>query len=195
MRICVLLATSILGGLLLASDRTALAFDDGGASPAVPSRGEAIIILAQSGGSGGGSGGGGGAPDTGGGDAGGTPADDGMSTGPGPIQGGDGDGREWSAFASDERGNWGYGAHQVSEAAAGELALDGCGGAGIGCKIFWTTRDQCVAYAESRQDGYWYAAGGGASKEDAEANAIRFCQSGTAPANSCRVLADTSECR
>lgn len=110
--------------------------------------------------------------------------------------GGGGDGRgEWSAFATDERGNWGYGVHQASEGGAVDLAVNGCGGSGIGCKSFWSTRDRCVAYAESRQRGYWYAAGGGASKDEAEANAVRFCQNGTAPANSCRVIADTSACR
>jgi hypothetical protein len=60
---------------------------------------------------------------------------------------------EWSAFATDGRGNWGYGAHWATEQAAQKLAIDGCGGSGIGCKAFWTTRDRCVSYTESRAGG------------------------------------------
>ena len=73
------------------------------------------------------------------------------------------------------------------------VAIDGCGGAEIGCKIFWTTKDQCVSYAESRAGGYWYAAGGGSSEEQATQNAVRLCQSGTAPANTCESI--IAECR
>lgn len=102
---------------------------------------------------------------------------------------------EWSAFASNERGRWGFALHQANENTAVQLAIKGCGGFANGCKSFWTTRDRCVAYAESRQGGYWYAAGGGESREQAEANAVRFCQNGAAPANSCAVPGDSSQCR
>lgn len=104
-----------------------------------------------------------------------------------------GSGNEWSAFAASDQGDWGYGVHQADEQTASKLALDGCGGSGAGCKVFWTTRDQCVAFAESRAGGYWYAAGGGASESKAQANAVRFCQDGSAPANSC--TATVAECR
>lgn len=107
-----------------------------------------------------------------------------------------GDGRgQWSAFAASDRGDWGFGVHQATEGVARQLAADGCGGSGVGCKVFWTTTDRCVAFAESRAGGYWYAAGGGNNQNEANANAIRFCQSGTAPANSCQVVNDTSACR
>lgn len=105
-----------------------------------------------------------------------------------PAAGGRG---EFSAFATNWRGNWGYGVHQASEQQARTLAVNGCSASG--CEIFWTTRDQCVAYAESRTGGFWLAAGGGTSRQQAEANAIRFCQSGTAPANSCAIR--LSQCR
>jgi pathogenesis-related protein 1 len=100
---------------------------------------------------------------------------------------------DWSAFATDAKGNWGYGAHWADQQHARNLAVDGCGGTGIGCKVFWTTRDKCVAYAESRQGGFWYAAGGGGTKAQANQNALKFCQSGTAPPNSCKVV--VAECR
>lgn len=94
---------------------------------------------------------------------------------------------EWSAFATNDRGRWGFGVHLASEGLASNSALNGCGGTGHGCKVFWTTRDKCVSFAESRaNNGYWSAAGGGQTADDARRNALRFCQSGTAPAGSCR---------
>lgn len=107
--------------------------------------------------------------------------------------GGQGNRGEWSAFASDSNGNWGYGAHWATEQIAHKLAVDGCGSTGIGCKVFWTTKDRCVSYAESRIGGFWYAAGGGNSQQQAVQNAIRFCQSGTAPPSSCKSI--VAECR
>lgn len=102
-------------------------------------------------------------------------------------------GNEWSAFAASDGGDWGYGVHKADEQTASKLALEGCGGAGAGCKVFWTTRDQCVSFAESRDGGYWYAAGGGTSESEAQASAVRFCQSGSAPGNTC--AATVTECR
>jgi hypothetical protein len=99
---------------------------------------------------------------------------------------------EWSAFATDGKGNWGYGTHWASLDVAKNLAVKGCGGANIGCNVFWTTKDKCVAYAESRTNGWWYAAGGAPTDQQARANALKWCQSGTAPANSCKVV--TAEC-
>jgi uncharacterized protein YkwD len=101
---------------------------------------------------------------------------------PVPAQAGGG---SWSAFATNERGYWGYAVHQPNEDQARRLAANGCGGSARGCTIFWTTTNTCVAYAESRTGGYWYAAGGGNTAQEATANALRYCQSGTAPANSC----------
>ncbi|HRD78289.1 MAG TPA: CAP domain-containing protein [Hyphomicrobiaceae bacterium] len=103
--------------------------------------------------------------------------------GPTPTPGGSG---EWSAFATDGRGRWGYATHRANAALASSGAISGCGGAGAGCRVFWTTRDRCVSYAESRSGGFWYAAGGGPTDAVARQNAIRFCQSGTAPRGSCR---------
>ncbi|MBI1383610.1 MAG: DUF4189 domain-containing protein [Rhizobiales bacterium] len=94
---------------------------------------------------------------------------------------------QWSAFATNYRGYWGYGVHQADQGTASQLALNGCGGSARNCKVFWTTTDRCVAYAESRSGGFWLAAGGGTSADGARANALRFCQSGTAPAGTCAV--------
>jgi hypothetical protein len=100
---------------------------------------------------------------------------------------------EWSAFATDQKGNWGYGSHWASEQVAQQFAIDGGGGGAIGCQVFWTTRDRCVSYAESRAGGFWYAAGGGGDEQQAKQNAIKFCQSGTAPPGSCTT--PVAECR
>jgi len=97
-----------------------------------------------------------------------------------------GAGGEWSAFAASNGGRWGFAAHYANAAAANAAALSGCGGAGAGCRVFWTTRDRCVSFAESRSGGYWYAAGGGGNEAIARQNALRFCQSGRAPPGSCR---------
>ena len=123
--------------------------------------------------------------------AGGTPPPPAGGTPPPPAGGGDSkppaSGRgEWSGFAASPKGYWGYGVHQATQQRAADLAFNGCGGAKNGCKTFWTTKDKCVSFAESRQNGYWYAAGGGNDQNQAKANAIKFCQSGTAPANSCK---------
>ena len=93
---------------------------------------------------------------------------------------------EWSAFAGSGKGYWGYAVHKATEQQAKDLAFKGCGGAMNGCNVFWTTRDKCVSFAESRQNGYWYAAGGGNDQNQAKQKAIQFCQSGKAPANSCK---------
>jgi len=91
----------------------------------------------------------------------------------------------WSAFAASPRGYWGYATFQSSQQKASDLAFNGCGGDKNGCKTFWTTTDKCVSFAESRAGGYWYAAGSGNDAQQALANALKFCQSGTAPQGSC----------
>jgi glioma pathogenesis-related protein 2 len=107
----------------------------------------------------------------------------GPPTPPPPAGGASGD---WSAFATNSLGRWGFAAHRASQSSASTEALNGCGGAAAGCKVFWTTQDRCVSYAESRSGGYWYAAGGGTTDDQARQKAIGFCQSGKAPPNSCK---------
>ncbi len=114
-----------------------------------------------------------------------------------PINPGGGGGQpgrgDWSSFASNGKGNWGYATYYATQADAQNLAVNGCGGAGNGCKAFWTTNAKCVAYAESRQGGYWYAAGGANDANQANQNALKFCQSGSAPAGSCKTT--LTKCR
>ena len=93
----------------------------------------------------------------------------------------------WSAFATNGRGGWGYASNQPDLKTANSLALQGCGGPGNSCRVFATSTGYCNAFAESRPGGYWFAAGSGTTEAIATANAIRFCQSGPAPAGSCRI--------
>jgi hypothetical protein len=93
-----------------------------------------------------------------------------------------------SAFAGGPGGYWGFATFYDDEGAARRDAFDGCGGQQNRCEVFWTTRDRCVAFAESRAGGYWYAAGGSASEGGAQANALRICQNGSAPSGSCAVV-------
>jgi hypothetical protein len=83
---------------------------------------------------------------------------------------------------------WGFAVFVATQQRASDLAFNGCGGAKNGCKTFWTTRDKCVAFAESRQNGYWYAASGGTNQQQATTNAVKYCQSGTAPKGSCKAV-------
>jgi hypothetical protein len=116
-----------------------------------------------------------------------------QSTPIGGVTGGEPARGEWSAFATNSNGRWGYATHYATAQDAQNLAVNGCGGSGKGCKTFWTTKDKCVAYAESRQGGFWYAAGGGGSAQQANQNALKYCQSGTAPPGSCKTT--VTRCR
>jgi hypothetical protein len=94
----------------------------------------------------------------------------------------------WSAFATNSRDRWGYAAHRADKNSASAQALNACGGAQVGCRVFWTTTDRCVSYAESRSGGYWYAAAGAATDAEAREAAINSCRSAKAPANTCKDL-------
>lgn len=98
----------------------------------------------------------------------------------------------WAAFAKGEGGFWGYAFKQQSENQASKAATKGCGGPDHACKTFWTTQAACVAFAMSDAP-FYYAAGGGDDANGAEANALKYCQSGNAPVGACRVL--MSSCR
>lgn len=93
---------------------------------------------------------------------------------------------KWAAFAKGVGNSWGFAIRRSTEAQAKSDAVNGCGGGNNSCQVFWTTQESCVAFAMSPAP-FFYAAGGGDRQDDAERNAIKFCQSGQAPANSCRV--------
>ena len=110
-----------------------------------------------------------------------------------PIGGGNdlphgGHAGDWSVFAANKKGLWGYGVNYDTEAEALTAAVNGCGGYVKGCAVFYSAKDKCVAYAESRQGGYWYAAGSAGNGQQADQNALKYCQSGTAPSGSCKVI-------
>jgi hypothetical protein len=94
----------------------------------------------------------------------------------------------FTAFAIGSDGYWGYNNNPEDEASARQHAVSGCGGSAHNCKDFWATTDSCVAFAMSPAPDYYYAAGSGTSQNAAKSSAIKFCQSGNAPAGSCEVL-------
>ena len=129
---------------------------------------------------------GGGSPAGGGGSANNFPGGGGSTSNaprPNPGQAGGG---EFSAFANDGRGRWGFSVFQAAQDVAQQSAVNGCGGSNVGCRVVYTTRDACVAYAESRQGGYWFGVSGGTSQQQVSQSSVHSCQSGSAPPNSCR---------
>jgi hypothetical protein len=90
-------------------------------------------------------------------------------------------------------GRFGAAVFQATLAAAQQAAINSCG---AGCQVVFTSTNQCVAYADSRQGGYWFgtaqAWGTGASAQGVGQSALSSCNS-RAPANSCRV--EVARCR
>jgi hypothetical protein len=103
-------------------------------------------------------------------------------------------GQGWSAFAVSNTG-WGFAAGPPDEQTARRLALQNGGGEANGCAVFWTTTGRCVAYAESRNsDGaYWYAAASNQTEQQAQQDAAASCQSGGAPAGTCKSVASNCQ--
>ena len=106
---------------------------------------------------------------------------------PPPDNNNSGSSGNWSAFAASSRAFWGFAVFQSDEGTARQKAMNGCGGSKNGCEVFWTTQDRCVAFADTRDPQYIYAAGGGNTDDQASRNAIKFCQSGIATPGSCVV--------
>ena len=96
-----------------------------------------------------------------------------------------GSGGVWAAIAVDGNGRWGHAVGQPSQTVASSVALQGCGDSA--CKILDAQLAQCIAYAESRQGGYWFAAYLGQDLMTVQANALNACMK-SAPAGSCRLV-------
>jgi hypothetical protein len=71
-----------------------------------------------------------------------------------PVVGAHADGG-WVAIARDGSGYWGYANDYPDSRSAASAALRGCGHGG--CKLAFSERANCLAYAESRAGGYWDA--------------------------------------
>jgi hypothetical protein len=93
----------------------------------------------------------------------------------------------YSAYASNEHGNYGYGTNYSTMWQARSAAINGC--AASGCRIVMTTTARCTAFADSHQGGYWYGHAFGDSAGQVRAAALEFCQSGGASGCSIRHIA------
>ena len=92
----------------------------------------------------------------------------------------------WAAIAADGSGGWGYALGQPSQDAAEKAALEDCGS---GCKIIGARalKANCLAYAESRQGGYWYFGWLGPDESTVQSKVLNSCNN-AAPAGSCKLL-------
>jgi hypothetical protein len=91
----------------------------------------------------------------------------------------------WAAIAVDGNGRWGYAVGQPSPDVAKNAALQGCGGGA--CTILDALQARCIAYAESREGGYWYFGLFGPDEGTVQSNAMNACNK-AAPAGSCRIV-------
>lgn len=91
----------------------------------------------------------------------------------------------WKVYAADGQGHFGWAARPVDSnshisIAAREASL-GC--QQTSCRVVMSVTAQCMAFAESRMNGYWYGHAFGPDIGTATANAVRFCKD-----PSCRVI-------
>ena len=91
----------------------------------------------------------------------------------------------FAALAANGKGFWGYAVGQGSDAEARDAALKGCGQAD--CKIAIAGQNRCIAYYESRSNGYWYGLALGATPAAVRGVARGGCTKG-APAGTCKLV-------
>ena len=90
----------------------------------------------------------------------------------------------WAAIAADGKGRWGDAVGQPSQDEARNAALKDCGS---GCKVLDALEASCIAYAESRQGGYWYFDWLGPNESVVQNNVLNACNK-KAPAGSCKLV-------
>jgi hypothetical protein len=93
----------------------------------------------------------------------------------------------WSAVAFNGSGRWGFAVGQPSSGDASSKAVAGCGGAGFGCKVGLVAQAPCIAYVESRTNGYWFGFSVDQSQSRVESVATGGCSSG-APSGTCQLV-------
>ena len=96
----------------------------------------------------------------------------------------------WSAVAADARGRWGFAVGLATQTAARTAALNGCGIAA--CQIQRIAQANCIAYAESRTNGYWFGLSVDQTAQRVNDVAMSGCTRG-APPGTCRIV--RTECR
>lgn len=106
------------------------------------------------------------------------------TTGPASSGGGGGD-VVWMAFAADEMGTLGHGKGR-SRVEAEATALQNCG-PNASCRVIDATQNNCHAYAQSTEGGYWYGYSSGPSTDVAQNSALQNCGNFAAVPRSCQV--------
>ena len=95
---------------------------------------------------------------------------------------------DWVSFAADQAGHWAWQFDPRPEIAR-RVALERCG---PGCGTTFTVRARCIAYAESKANGYAYGTAHGSSHDEVKSIAIGRCSAG-APAGTCYIVKDHCE--
>lgn len=90
---------------------------------------------------------------------------------------------DWMSYAMDDRGAVGHG-RAPSRRAAENFALSYCGNAA--CRIADTTQVRCMAFAESRHNGYFAGIGRAHNSGGAKSYALDWCSRG-APVATCKI--------
>jgi len=90
---------------------------------------------------------------------------------------------DWMSYAMDDRGAVGHG-RAPSRRAAENFALSFCGNAA--CRIADTTQVRCMAFAESRYNGYFAGIGRAHNSGAAKSYALDWCSRG-APVATCQI--------
>ena len=80
---------------------------------------------------------------------------------------------DWNAYAIDSQGRYGYAYGYDSQGDAKYNALNGCGIAG--CKIIMSVQSQCMAFADTHQNGYWYGYAYATNLQTAKTLALGNC--------------------
>jgi hypothetical protein len=92
--------------------------------------------------------------------------------------------QDWVALAADGAGHWGWQFNPDPDVAR-QKAMAFCGH--DGCEVQFTERDRCVAYAESRANGYVYGYGHARSHGEASQAAMDGCAQ-NAPQGTCTLV-------
>ncbi|MEM1044947.1 MAG: DUF4189 domain-containing protein [Pseudomonadota bacterium] len=90
---------------------------------------------------------------------------------------------DWMSYAMDDRGAVGHG-RAPTRRAAENFALSYCGNAN--CRVADTTQVRCMAFAESRYNGYFAGIGRAHSDGQAKSYALDWCSRG-APVATCQI--------
>ena len=79
----------------------------------------------------------------------------------------------WNAYALDMKGGFGYAVGAETEDEAKATALDTC--SGTSCEVIVSVESQCIAFAQSITDEYWYGYAYGETMLGTETIALGYC--------------------